>query len=318
MPDTQKIKSPNQGVADFKRFVSIGECMVEMAPAVQTDAYKLGFAGDTFNTAWYVKALAPQWHSRFVSRAGQDAISDQMLAMMDQAGIDTDHILRSPDRSVGLYLIKLKDGERSFSYWRDRSAARLLAQDRDVLLAATQDADTVYFSGITLAILDDAGRDTLLNVMRSARAAGKTVVFDSNLRPRLWASASEMTDIVMRAAAVSDMVLPSYDDEAVHFGDKDPVATRDRYLNVGASTVVVKNGEGAIEYFRNGETGSVQPLSARHVVDSTSAGDSFNAGFLVGLNNMGSTKKAIEFASRVARQVIGQKGALVPLEKDLT
>lgn len=318
MPDTQNIKTPTQGMTEFKRFVSIGECMVEMAPAAQTDAYKLGFAGDTFNTAWYTKGLAPQWQSRFVSRAGRDAISDQMLAMMEQAGIDTDHILRSPDRSVGLYLIKLKDGERSFSYWRDRSAARLLAQDRDVLLAATQDADIVYFSGITIAILDHAGRDTLLDVMRSTRAAGKTIVFDSNLRPRLWATAGDMTDSVMRAAAVSDIVLPSYDDEAVHFGDQDPVATRDRYLNVGATTVVVKNGEGAITYFRNGETGSVQPLPAPQVVDSTSAGDSFNAGFLVGLSKTGSTTEAIDFASKVARQVIGQKGALVPLVKDWT
>ncbi|MGB5556836.1 MAG: sugar kinase [Paracoccaceae bacterium] len=295
------------------RFASIGECMVEMAPAAKADEFKLGFAGDTFNTAWYVKALAPAWQSRFVSRVGQDTVSDQMLAMMAQAGIDTDHVLRSPDRSVGLYMIFLNGGERSFSYWRDRSAARLLAQDHNLLAAAIEDADTVYFTGITLAILDGAGRKTLLDVMQAVRAAGKTVIFDSNLRPRLWGSAPEMTDTIMQAAAVSDIVLPSFDDEAVHFGDANPAATRDRYRDAGATTVVVKNGAGEIHYLRDGEVGSVVPAAALQVVDTTSAGDSFNAGLLVGLHRSENTERAIHFASDIARHVIGHKGALVPL-----
>ena len=299
----------------MKRFVAIGECMVELAPGAQAQDLKLGFAGDTFNTAWYVKSLSPDCQSRFVSRVGTDAVSDQMLAMMQQAGIDTDHVLREQDRSVGLYLISLQNGERSFSYWRDTSAARLLADDRAALESATKDADVVYFSGITMAILDSKGRATLLDVMRSLRAAGQTTVFDSNLRPRLWGAASEMTDTVMEAASVSDIVLPSYDDEAVHFGDQDIIATRDRYRDAGAGTVIVKNGAGPIEFLHDGQTGSVTPPVATEIVDTTAAGDSFNAGFLVGLSQTGSAADAIAFASKVAGHVISQKGALVPWPK---
>lgn len=314
MIDLEKTEKPRFKPSGACTFVSIGECMVEMAPASARDEFKRGFAGDTFNTSWYVKALAPQWNSRFVSRVGSDAVSDDMLAMMAQAGIDTDHILRSPDRSVGLYLIALLDGERSFSYWRDRSAARQLADNRAALEAATCDGDILYFTGITLAILDATGRQTLLDVMRNARAAGKIVVFDSNLRPRLWASNTDMTDTIMRAAAVSDIVLPSFDDEAVHFGDGDITATRLRYLDAGATTVVVKNGAGDIHYTHNGQTGRVTPGVARDVVDTTSAGDSFNAGFLVGLHQRGSVEDAIRLASKIAGHVIGQKGALVPVQ----
>lgn len=295
------------------RFVSMGECMVEMATTDQPGQFKMGFAGDTFNTAWYVKTLAPAWESRFVSRVGSDEVSTQMLAMMTGAGINTDHVLRSVDRSAGLYLISVKDGERSFSYWRDRSAARQLADDEDALTAATEDADVVYFSGITMAILDAAGRARLLGTVQKARAAGKTVVFDSNLRPRLWANPDEMTQTVMQAATVSDIVLPSYDDEAAHFGDTDIIATRDRYLNAGASIVVVKDGAGEIHYSKDGQTGCVKPPVATQIVDTTSAGDSFNAGFLVGLAQSGSMQDAIRLAAEVAGQVIGQKGALVPL-----
>ncbi|MGJ8611199.1 MAG: sugar kinase [Octadecabacter sp.] len=299
------------------RFVSIGECMVEMAPASAADEFRLGFAGDTFNTAWYIKQMSPNAKARFVSRIGTDAVSDRMLAMMADAGVESDHVLRSADRSLGLYLISLKNGERSFSYWRDMSAARQLANDAAALQAATADGDVIYFSGITMAILDAAGRDTLLDVVRDARAAGKTTVFDSNLRPRLWGSADEMTKTVMRAASVCDIVLPSYDDEVDHFGDADITATRERYLNAGATTVVVKNGEGEIHYTHGEVTGTVVPPVARSVVDTTSAGDSFNAGFLVGITATGNAADSIVKASRIAGHCISQKGALVPLPDHL-
>jgi len=296
------------------RFASIGECMVEMAPASAQNMFKMGFAGDTLNTAWYVKALAPEWQTRYISRVGKDTASEQMIGMMNDAGIDTAHIGRSADRSVGLYLISLNNGERSFSYWRDQSAARQLADDPDLLWQAVADTDVVYFTGITIAILGVMGRANLLATMTKARDAGKTVVFDSNLRPRLWQDTKAMTDAVMQAAAVSDIVLPSFDDEAVFFGDQSIDATRDRYLNAGATTVIVKNGEGTVSFKHADQSGEVIPPNVQTVVDTTSAGDSFNAGFLVGLAQTGQAGDAIMLGAQTAAQVIGQKGALVPLK----
>ncbi len=167
------------------------------------------FAGDSFNTSWYMRSLRPDVETRYLTRVGTDAVSQSMLDMMSEAGVDTSFIAQDPVRSVGLYLISLKDGERSFSYWRDQSAARKLAQDAKILTRAMQDADLIYFSGITLAILDKEGRQALLGALSTARAEGKRIAFDSNLRPRLWTSSDEMTSTVMQAAAISDIILPS-------------------------------------------------------------------------------------------------------------
>lgn len=306
------LKMPNM------RFVSIGECMVELAPALHVDDYKLGYAGDTFNTAWYMKSLLPDLTSRFVTRVGCDPVSERMLAMMSTAQIDISHIGRSADRTPGLYLINLTEGERSFSYWRDHSAAKQLADDPAALVRATQDGDVVYFSGITLAILDAKGRETLLDVVGDARATGKTTVFDPNLRPHLWESTHIMTQTIMQAAAICDIVLPSFDDEALHFKDVNITATRERYLNAGAASVVVKNGSGDVHFTHAGQTGAVTPpTSTQSVVDTTAAGDSFNAGFLVGLFETGDPSDAIVKASQVARHCISHKGALVPLPTNL-
>ncbi len=296
------------------RFLSIGECMAELAPAGAPDTYKLGFAGDTFNTAWYLRALRPDAVVSYFSRVGDDTLSDRMLAMMTGAGIDTAHMARSPARSVGLYMISLRDGERSFSYWRDTSPARQLADDPEALDAAIRDTDLVYFSGITLAIVGPDGRRTLLDALRRGREAGKTVAFDPNLRPRLWPDSAEMCRAVMDAARVCDIALPSFEDEAAHFGDSGAEATAERYAEVGAATVVVKNGDGAALYRHDGRHGAVMPPAVKEVVDTTSAGDSFNAGVLAGLCAGQPIETAIGTACQVAGQVIGHPGALVSID----
>lgn len=301
-------------LGQLNKFLSIGECMVEMAPIDKAGDFRMGFAGDTFNTSWYMRALRPDVQTGYFTKVGTDSVSQSMLDMMTDAGVDTSFIAQDPVRSVGLYLISLKDGERSFSYWRDQSAARKLAQDAETLSRAMQDADLIYFSGISLAILDLQGRQTLLETLSEARANGKRIAFDSNLRPRLWASNDEMTTTVMKAAEVSDIILPSYDDEADFFGDTDIEATGTRYLNAGAKTVVIKNGAGAVHYLHEGFSHHIDPPEVGEIIDTTSAGDSFNAGFFAGLDRATSMEDLIRSASRVAGQVIGRKGALVPLD----
>lgn len=295
------------------RFVSIGESMVEMAPLAKSGQFQMSFAGDTLNTAWYVRQLQPRWEVSFVTAVGQDQMSDQMVGFLNDTGIDTQHVQRHKDRTVGMYLISLENGERYFSYWRGQAAARALAENPGVLDRSFDDADVLYFSGITLGILEGNGRARLLRSLARARAAGKMIVFDSNLRPRLWESDDHMREWVTKAAQASDVVLPSHDDEAVHFGDKGPEATRDRYVALGANTVVVKNGPGTILYKHGGKSGVVQPAIVSDVVDTTAAGDSFNAGFLSQFVDGVSIDLAIDAASNVARRVIKGRGALVPL-----
>ncbi len=292
------------------RVVLIGECMVEMAPAAQQESFQLSFAGDTFNTAWYLRKLRPNWRVDYVTQVGTDAISDQMVSFMQDHGIGTDHIGRNRDRTVGLYLISLRAGERSFSYWRGQSAARKLAGDAAALDAALLGADLVYISGITLGILDPEGRALLLDRLG---ACGARIAFDTNLRPALWPDPETMCAAMMQAAAISHIVLPSHDDEARYFGDTNPQATLQRYLGAGAGAVVVKNGPGEILFAEDGRHGSVRPEPVRAVIDTTAAGDSFNAAVLAGFAQGEPLAPHIARASRLAGRVICGRGALVEI-----
>ncbi len=294
-----------------QRLVAIGEAMVEMAPSAAPGDYRIGFAGDTLNTAWYArKAMPSDWSVEYLTALGDDAISTRMVDFIAAAGIGTDHIARLGGRTVGLYMIELKDGERSFAYWRGQSAARLLADDAARLAAGIAGAGVVYLSGISLAVLEGEGRATLYDALRDARQAGARVVFDPNLRPRLWPDDATMCRVIMEAAALSDVVLPSHEDEATYFGDADLKATADRYAAAGAGLVVVKNGGGEMLTLEDGTYATHAPERVTEIVDTTAAGDSFNAGFLAAWLTGADVAGSVRAGARLAARVIGQRGAL--------
>lgn len=291
------------------KLLCIGECMIELAPTPD-DTFSLGFAGDTFNTAWYARRLAgPDIEVAYLSAIGDDEPSDRLRSFIESAGIVPNLAVRA-GASVGLYMISLKDGERSFSYWRSASAARTLA-DSLTELPGLSAGDIAYVSGITMAILPDDGRECLLDALAKARAAGVHVAFDPNLRPRLWDDTSIMCDWIMRTAAVADIALPSFEDEQGYFGDANTRATAERYSNAGATTVVVKDGDGPVLLRCDDTETSVPTEPATQVVDTTAAGDSFNAGFLVGLMAGLPPEDAVRQGCTLARKVIGARGALV-------
>ncbi|MDK1377944.1 MULTISPECIES: sugar kinase [unclassified Sinorhizobium] len=294
-----------------KTFLSIGECMIELSQAGDGHLKK-GFAGDSFNTAWYARAfLGDDWRVSYFTALGTDRLSDEMLAFMSGAGIASDHVRRIEGRNPGMYMIHLKNGERSFQYWRETSAAKLLAEDGERLRAAIDDAELIYFSGITLAILSPDDRARLLDEIRRARELGKTVAFDPNLRPRLWQDTETMCAAVSDGARVATMVFPSFDDERSYFGDADRQATVKRYRDLGAGLVVVKDGANGITIGDAGSRIDVPAHPADPVRDTTSAGDSFNGAFLAMHLRGQPSRDAAAFAAKVAARVIEQPGALI-------
>lgn len=295
-----------------KSFLAIGECMIEMAREA-SGAWKLGVAGDTLNTAWYFRrCTAPDdWSVDYFTRLGTDRQSGRITDFIAAAGIGTGHIVRDPSRQPGLYMIDLDAGERSFTYWRGQSAARLLADDEVLLRAAVEASDVVYFSGITLAILAPDRRDVLLSVVADARRAGRTTVFDPNVRPRLWESADETRRRILQAAAAAAIVLPSFDDERALFGDPTPEACARRYLAAGSGEVVVKNGGGDLCIAGAHEMQSLHVEDRIAPVDTTGAGDSFNGAYLARRLSGGDPLEAARHGHGVAREVVRHHGALV-------
>lgn len=290
------------------RFVAVGEAMLELSGA-GGEFWRMGVAGDTLNTLWYAAPrLPPGWTADYLTRIGTDPFSDRIAAFLAAAGIGTAHVQRDPDRGPGLYAISLDGGERRFTYWRGQSAARHLADDAAALAAGLAGAGLVYLSGITLAILAPDRRAALL---AAVAAAGAPLAFDPNYRPRLWESPAAARDWTGRAARAARWVLPSADDEAAAFGDADAAATLARYRDWGVPEVAVKAG-GAAVHLWHGQTRRIDDLPRVDPVDTTGAGDSFNAGFLAARLGGAAPADAVRAGHALAARVVQGYGALVP------
>ncbi|MER9455319.1 sugar kinase [Mesorhizobium sp. M0478] len=291
---------------------SIGECMLELSGQAGPN-WRMGFAGDTFNTLWALHALSGERPATYVSAFGDDPFSQGQISFFAENDIDIGASPVIPGARPGLYAITLTGAERAFTYWRSDAAARRLASDPAALAKSLENQALVYFSGITLAILDAAARKTLLAEVSKARAAGSLVAFDPNYRPRLWQSREEAQAAILDALAITDIALPTFPDEQMLFGDTASQATAERFGKL-VGEVVVKNGE---EPALIATGGALQPVPAQHVatpVDTTGAGDSFNGGYLAARLAGHAPADAVQRAHRVAAAVVQVRGALAPFE----
>ncbi len=286
--------------------------MVELSPA-GSGLWRQSFAGDVLNTLWYARAvLRENWLVQFHSAVGMDPVSNDMLRFIETAGISCANMPRIEDRHPGLYIINLDKGERSFHYWRDTSAARLMLRDPQILWKKIEVADVVYLSGITLAILPPVDAEALLQGIEKRIKPDAILAFDPNIRTELWDDPGWMRNLISRAGGMAEIVFPSFCDEQLSFGDVSIEATADRYLELGASQVVVKNGENPT-LVANGEIRQEFPVpTGFDVVDTTAAGDSFAGAYLAKLATTGSITKSVETAQACAARVVSHNGALVP------
>jgi 2-dehydro-3-deoxygluconokinase len=279
----------------------IGECMVELKQA-DGGLFSRGYGGDTLNTAVYLARLLGPHTARiqYVTRLGDDPLSDWMIQGFESEGIDCSLIARVKDKRPGLYMIDTDArGERSFSYWRQEAPARRLFEDA-ALAPRLSGADAIYTSGITLAILSDQGRERLIDLMQRLKADGRVVAFDTNYRARLWPAPQMAAQWMRQAIAASTHVLPSSDDLDQIFGRRASAgAWVGKLVAMGAKDIAVKTGGGPV-HSRDGTIDLARDEAPR---DTTGAGDSFNAAYLAqrltGHGVAESVRKAHELASRV-------------------
>ncbi len=294
------------------RIACIGECMIELSQLdLATGQARIGFAGDTANTATYLARLGQP--TAYLTNVGTDAFSDTMLARMQAEGIDTSLIGRLPDRLPGLYAIETDArGERSFRYWRNEAAARTLFSGTGPTLADLDGFATVYVSGITLAILPDGVRRRLIAALGALRARGVRTVFDPNYRPRLWRNADEAREWFTAIWGVTSLGLPSRDDEEKLWPGATVETVAHRLHALGVAEVVVKDGATGpyVSTSAGGRRMTLPEVTA--VVDTSGAGDSFNAGYIAARATGATPEDAATAGHTLASVVIGHHGAIIP------
>jgi 2-dehydro-3-deoxygluconokinase len=290
------------------RIVCCGEGMLELTRA--NGVWDLGYGGDTLNTAIH---LARKGHDvGYLTALGPDPFSARLWEQWAAEGLDLSLVLTHPHRAAGLYAITTDErGERSFTYWRDASAAREMfaVADLDSLAATIGNADVFCFSLITLSILSPEHRPLLLEVAAQVRAKGGRVAYDGNYRERLWAGAAEARAAHEQAIAIADIGLPTLEDEQAIHGQGDATAVAELWSSLGCAEVIVKLGENGC---RLPDGAIVPPEQHLAPVDTSGAGDAFDAGYLDARLSGASPREAAAAGHRLAAWTIMRRGAIPP------
>lgn len=290
--------------------VTVGEGMVEFH-AEAPGLYRQGFAGDVVNTAIHASRLGVR--SALVSRIGADIFAEPLGAAWKAEGLDLSHAPTVPGEN-GIYVITTDArGERSFTYRRAGSAASQLSP-RDLDAAWLAQADMVLTSGICQAISDTA--QALVAAIVALPALAGRVAHDPNHRPALWVKRGGVAAARAAFAEVQGRVawlLPSWPADAVLLPDApaSPAEAARGFAAQGAN-VAMKMGEDGVLILEAGRLTQIPAVKVPQVIDSTGAGDAWNAAFLVGLIRGQPAVEAAAAANVHAATVLGHRGAIPP------
>jgi 2-dehydro-3-deoxygluconokinase len=290
--------------------LALGEPMIEFNQTRPgRPEFLQGFGGDTSNAA--IAAARSGARSGYLTRLGDDAFGRMLRELWAAEGVDVGGVATDPAAHTAVYFVTHGPDGHAFSYLRAGSAASRM-RPRDVPLDVVRDAAIVQASGISLAISADAC-DAVLHAFDAARAAGRLVAFDSNLRLKLWPVARARA-MIGAAAGMADVFFPSIDDVRVLSGLDDPDAIVDWSHRLGAKAVLLKLGaEGVLA-----SDGTRRERIAGHrvdAIDATGAGDCFCGAALARLAAGDPLWDAARYANAAAALSTTGYGAVAPLPR---
>ncbi len=295
------------------RTICVGEALIELTRGAD-GRFALSCGGDVFNAAVYLARAGTE--IAFATALGEDSYSASILALAAAEGIATDLVLRAPGRLPGLCLVDQDTGDhRSIQTWRGSAPAGEIFELPDWLRVAESltSARLVYFTGITLSLFSNIGIGRFLATLEVARQQGTKVAFDGNFRPRGWnGDLPRARTVFIETLKRVDIALPTFDDEAVLWGDPSPEATVARLQAFGIGEIVVKNGPNSALVASTKAQEFVPVPEVLVPVDVTAAGDGFNAGYLAARLSGAEPVQAASAAHRLAGEVIRHPGALTP------
>ncbi len=250
----------------------------------------------------------------WASRLGDDSMGRSLLASMRGEGIDCSHVVCDATQKTGFqFKGRVTDGsDPPVEYHRKGSAASQMTPadiDEPWLRSARHLHATGVFPAISATTLP-----TAIRTMEIARAAGRTISFDTNLRPTLWGSVDAMRSAINSLAARADWVLPGIEEGLLLTGETAPERMAAFYRAQGAKLVVVKLGADGAYYDSDTEgTGRVAGFPVEQVIDTVGAGDGFAAGVISALLEGKSVPEAVRRGSWIgarAVQVLGDTEGL--------
>ncbi len=266
--------------------VKIGETMALFTPNEggmlrHAHSFSMKFGGAESNVAIGLSRLGHR--SRWISRLGKDEFGDAMLSFIRGEGVDVSYVTRDQSAPTGVFFKEFRrlNDTRVYYYRKDSAASKMCAEWLPE--NSLSDAEYLHLTGITPG-LSESCREMIEKAIGIAKGNGTKIVFDPNLRLKIWRDEEEARQFLKKYASESDIVLPGISEAEFLFGASTPEDYAEKFHDLGIETVIMKLGkEGALVSSPTYPMTRISGFMVERVVDPVGAGDAFAAGVLSGL-----------------------------------
>ena len=288
--------------------VTFGETMVlfnpdQMLPLEYVHLFHKQIGGAESNLAIGLQRLG---HSvGWFSKLGNDPFGRFIHRFVRGEGVDTSRCTYTDDAPTGIFFKQKRSAENiDVFYYRKHSAASLLApEDLDEEYIAG--AKILHVTGITPA-LSPSCRDAVFLSIEMAKKYGVKVVFDPNIRLKLWGK-EEARRVMNEISLMADYILPGMDEAELLTGKTTPEEVAEALQNGQDKTVIVKLGSQGAYYLSPDGKGYVKGFPAQ-IIDPVGAGDGFAAGVISGILRQETMETSIRRGNAVGAIVVGTNG----------
>ena len=292
---------------------SIGEAMIEISN-IKNSLYNQSFAGDTLNFCNYLDKK--KLNAFFLSAIGKSEINQSLLDFVKSKNISTKYIKQINQFEVGLYLIKNKDnGEKQFFYWRDESAAKHYFNNIDFLnlYKELKNFDYIYFSGITLSIIHISKLNNFIKLLKLLKRKKIKIVFDFNIRPSRW-NKKNLNIFLDSVLKFVDICFLSGEDMN-YWKNKNNIKSYEQIVRKYKLKHSIFRKNAKFTYvFLNKTRYVFKNKLLKTVVDTSGAGDGFNAAYLSNFIVNNDPVLALKAGSSLGSKIVMKKGAIVDVK----
>lgn len=289
--------------------VTFGETMVvfnpdQSGPLKYVNNFTKSIGGAESNVAI---ALARLGHDTgWFSRLGDDTFGKFVKSIIRGEGVDVSRVKCCTENSTGiLFKERFAHTNPNVYYYRKNSAASFLCKE-DVDEDYIKSAKMLHITGITPA-LSISAREAVFKAVEIARENNVLVVFDPNIRLKLW-NKDEAKEVLCEIAKQSDIVIPGLDEGNIMFDEDTPEDIADTLLEMGCKIVAIKLGKEGCFVADNSERFYSKGYEVSSVEDTVGAGDGFAAGLISGILRELSLHECAEFANAVGAMAVLVRG----------
>ena len=283
--------------------VALGELLIDFTcVATDADGYPTMAAHPGGAPANFLAALTKFGaRTAFLGKVGTDAFGKLLTNTLQQAGIETRGLIASDDVFTTLAFVTLDaQGDREFSFSRKPGADTCITFE-ELDLSLVEEARVLHFG--TLSLTDEPARSATYQLVEYAKAKGKLITYDPNLRKPLWKDLQEAKRQMLWGLTQADVVKISDEEVQFLFGLDVRQGAAHILENYPVKLVFVTCGpEGC--FFKNSVCeGMVPSLSGIKVVDTTGAGDIFGGSAVYQLLQLGQDPATVgpEDLTRIVR-----------------